>query len=468
MPNASKTIKPTNRTMNKIPAAFIESVTTRLGSDATKKLLEALDMPPSVSIRFNPYKISEKPEGEPVPWSRYGFYLPERPVFTADPLFHGGAYYVQEASSMFLEAIFTQLFPEPGRMKILDLCAAPGGKTTHLSALSGLEALVVSNEVIRSRAKILSENVQKWGLGNTVVTSNDPERFGEQLRGFFDLVVVDAPCSGEGMFRKSPDARNEWTPNNVNLCASRQQRILADVWDSLKEDGTLIYSTCTFNALEDEENVRWLLEEFNCEPVHIETDPAWGIVRGEVEGIETFHFYPHLVRGEGFFAAVLRKTGKVKKETHLKVRKPVLSDLTKNEFQIIQPWINQSALMHFAKLNGERVFGYYAHHREIVNALAEVLAVIYSGVEVGQIMGKKLKPEHSLAVFHDVSREVMPRVDLDLENALRYLRKEDIDPKLFEEGINLVAFAGLPIGWIKRIGHRVNNLYPKEWRILNV
>ena len=454
--------------MSKIPDSFTRSMTEQLGTEEAQKLFDALETQSPVSIRFNPYKISEKPEGENVPWSRYGFYLLERPVFTADPLFHGGAYYVQEASSMFLEQIFTQLFPEPGRMKILDLCAAPGGKTTHLSALAGLEALVVSNEVIRTRAKILSENVQKWGLGNVAVTSNDPERFGEQLRGFFDLVVVDAPCSGEGMFRKSPDSRNEWTPNNVNLCASRQQRILADVWGSLKEDGILVYSTCTYNTQEDEDNVRWLTEEFGCEPVHIETDPSWGIVRNEVEGIECFHFYPHRVKGEGFFAAVLRKVGKVKKETHLKVRKPVLSDLTKAEFELIRPWIGQADLMHFAKLNGERIFGYYAHHREIVNGLAEVLTVIYSGVEVGQIMNRKLKPEHSLSVFHDVSREVMPVTELLQEDALRYLRKEDVNPQLFEEGINLVSFSGLPIGWIKRIGHRVNNLYPKEWRILNV
>lgn len=454
--------------MNKVPQAFIETLTEQQGPETARDLLASLDTPAPVSIRFNPYKIREKPQGENVPWSRYGFYLDQRPLFTADPLFHGGAYYVQEASSMFLEQVFTQLFPEPGRMKVLDLCAAPGGKTTHLSALAGLEALVVANEVIRARAKILSENVQKWGLGNTVVTSNDPERFGEQLRGFFDLVVVDAPCSGEGMFRKSPDARGEWTPNNVNLCATRQQRILADVWDSLKEDGILIYSTCTFNRQENEDNVRWLTENFDCEPVHIETDPAWGIVRGEAAGIETFRFYPHRVKGEGFFTAVLRKVGKVKKETRLKVRKPVLTDLTKTEFQIIQPWITDADLMHFAKLNGERVFGYYAHHREIVNALAELLSVLYSGVEVGQIMNRKLKPEHSLAVFHDVSREVMPVTELDRENALKYLRKEEVDPKLFAEGINLVAFGGLPVGWIKRIGHRANNLYPKEWRILNV
>lgn len=454
--------------MIKIPDNFIEEIRRSLGDGTAKALVDSLDTPVPVSIRFNPFKLGEKPEGDSIPWSRYGFYLPERPVFTVDPLFHGGAYYVQEAGSMFLEQIFTQLFPEPDRMKILDLCAAPGGKTTHLSSLAGLESVVVANEVIRSRAKILSENVRKWGLGNTIVTSSDPERFGQHLRGFFDLIVVDAPCSGEGMFRKSPDSRSEWSENNVKLCASRQQRILSDVWDSLKEDGVLVYSTCTYNSSEDEDNVRWLSEEFSCEPVHVETDPDWGVVRGEVNGIETFHFYPHLLRGEGFFVTVLRKTGKVKKEKPSRVKRPVLTDLTKAEFEIVKPWIGQSEWMHFAKLNDERIFGYYGRQKEAVNILAEVLTVIYSGVEVGQIMGKKLKPEHSLAVFHDVSRGGMPVTELDLENALRYLRKEDVSPALFAEGINLVTFEGLPIGWIKRIGGRVNNLYPKESRIMNL
>jgi 16S rRNA C967 or C1407 C5-methylase (RsmB/RsmF family)/NOL1/NOP2/fmu family ribosome biogenesis protein len=456
------------RIMNNLPKAFVESMTAQLGAACSRQLFEALDAPAPVSIRFNPYKVGEKPAGEGVPWSRYGFYLDERPVFTADPLLHGGAYYVQEAASMFLEPVFTQLFPEPGRMRILDLCAAPGGKTTHLSALAGLEALVVANETIRPRAKILAENVQKWGLGNTVVTGNDPERFGTALRGFFDLALVDAPCSGEGMFRKTPEARGQWTPESVRLCAARQQRILADVWDSLREGGVLMYSTCTFNTLENEDNVRWLAENFGCEGVHIDTDPSWGVVRGEAAGIETFRFYPHLVRGEGFFIAVLRKTERVKKETQLKVRRPVLTDLSRSEFEVIRPWIGQADLMHFAALNGERVFGYYAHGRQIVNALAEMLTVLYSGVEAGRIIHGKLKPEHALALFHDVARGAVPVAELDRENALRYLRREALDADLFAEGLDLVSFGGLPLGWIKRIGRRANNLYPVDWRILNV
>lgn len=450
-----------------LPAAFRAALAENLGEQESAALIASLDTPSPVSIRFNPYKIGEKPEGEQVGWSKYGFYLDQRPVFTADPLFHGGAYYVQEASSMFLEQIYRQVFDEDERLRILDLCAAPGGKTTHLSSLAGLESLVVANEVIRSRAKILSENVQKWGLGNVAVTCNDPQHFGS-LRSFFDLIVVDAPCSGEGMFRKTPDARNEWTESNVKLCAARQQRILADVWDSLKPGGVLIYSTCTFNPQEDEDNVRWLTQEYDCEPVHVDTDPTWGIVRDEVNGVEVFHFYPHRVKGEGFFAAVLRKGGHPHKAQRLKARKPVLTDLPKAALQEVGRWCNQPEYMRFALLNNERIFGYYADHCDLVNFLAEQLTVIYSGVEIGQMMGPKLKPEHSLALFHDVSHETVNQADLELFDALKYLRKDEVSPEFFVEGMNLVCYAGLPIGWIKRIGNRCNNLYPKEWRILNV
>jgi NOL1/NOP2/fmu family ribosome biogenesis protein len=229
-----------------------------------------------------------------------------------------------------------------------------------------------------------------------------------------------------------------------------------------------MYSTCTFNTLENEDNVRWLAENFGCEGVHVDTDPSWGVVRGEVAGIETFRFCPHRTRGEGFFLAVLRKTERVKKETPLKVRRPALTDLSKSQFEVIRPWIGQADLMHFATLNGERVFGYYAKHREIVNALAEILTVLHSGVEAGQIIHGKLKPEHALALFHDVSREAVPVAELDRENALRYLRREALDPDLFDEGLDLVTFDSLPLGWIKRIGRRANNLYPVDWRILNV
>lgn len=455
--------------MNKpaLPQDFIDVLRTDMGPAEADKLIAALDGDPVVSVRFNPYKIGTKPEGRQVPWSRYGFYLDERPVFTADPLFHGGAYYVQEASSMFLEHIFSQVFADDaGPLKILDLCAAPGGKTTHLASLAGLESVVVANEVIRSRAKILSENVRKWGLGNVVVANNDPKHF-SSLRGFFDLVVIDAPCSGEGMFRKNPGSREEWTINNVTLCASRQRRILADVWEALKPGGIMIYSTCTFNRKENEENIAWLAEEYGCEEVDVAVPEEWGVVAGDEGGIRTFRFYPHRLSGEGFFAAVLRKAGTQRKPPRANVREQTIVNLQKNLMAEASAWCNQPEFMRFGTLNGDRVFGYYAEAYEYINMLAEQLTVIYSGVEIGQLIGRKIKPEHSLAMFHDVSHAVVNNTELQLTDAMKYLRKADVPAELFAEGINLVSYEGLPIGWIKRIGNRCNNLYPKECRVLN-
>ncbi len=450
-----------------LPPAFVDSLSNILPADERQALLAAFDTPAPTSIRFNPYKISQRPEGNPVPWSRYGFYLDERPLFTVDPLFHGGAYYVQEASSMFLERIFRAAFPEEGQsLKILDLCAAPGGKTTHLAALAGLESTVVANEVIRPRAKILSENVQKWGLGNVVVTSNDPSHF-SSLTQYFDLIVVDAPCSGEGMFRKTPEARAEWTPANVQLCAARQQRILTDAWGALRKGGVLIYSTCTFNRTENEENVAWLAGEHNCEAVHVDTADLPGVVRGEAGGIETFRFFPHRITGEGFFAAVFRKGGNPHKEQNHRFRKAALSDLPKAARMEVASWCDQPEYMRFGALADGRVFGYYGDTIHDVNLLADRLSLLHSGIEMGQLMNGKLKPEASLALFHGVSRERAPEADLELVDALRYLRKDEVAADRFAEGINLVTFQGLPLGWIKRIGHRSNNLFPKEWRIMN-
>ena len=214
------------------PAAFVERTASLLGASETERLLDALNGESPVSIRFNPYKIAEKPEGEQVPWCRYGYYLDRRPSFTLDPAFHAGAYYVQEAGSMFLETIFRQVFPDDGPLRVLDLCAAPGGKTTLLSTIAGAEGLVVANEPIRNRASVLAENVRKWGIGNVAVTCDDPSHFAAFGHGF-DLIVVDAPCSGEGMFRKDRAARDQWSLRNTELCAARQRRILGDVWPAL-------------------------------------------------------------------------------------------------------------------------------------------------------------------------------------------------------------------------------------------
>ena len=240
------------------PEAFARRIEEQLGTRQARLLLDALDGDPVVSVRYNPYKTTSKPALEPVPWSRYGFYLTERPSFTLDPSLHGGAYYVQEASSMFLEAVFGAIADSEAPLRILDLCAAPGGKTTLLSSLAGPESLIVANEPVRARAAVLSDNVRRWGIGNVVVTSADPARFAP-FGHYFDLILVDAPCSGEGMFRKDRESRRQWSESGAELCAARQRRILGEAWDALRPGGALIYSTCTFNPAENEQNVRWLL-----------------------------------------------------------------------------------------------------------------------------------------------------------------------------------------------------------------
>lgn len=445
-------------------AEFIKSTTELLGDEAPL-LIEALRSESPTSIRYNPYKIDAAPAGKRIPWCTYGRYLAERPQFTLDPKFHGGQYYVQEASSMFVEHLFRSAIGEAtDGLRVLDLCAAPGGKSTLYSTLAGLEGLVVANEVIRSRAATLTDNIRKWGLGNVVVTNNEAAHFGA-LREWFDVVAVDAPCSGEGMFRKSAEAREQWSLDNVKLCAARQKKILGDIWDSLVPGGVLIYSTCTFNRQENEDNIEWLAENFECEDAGIEAPAEWGITQTEAAGIKCFRFYPHKVEGEGFFACAIRKGGQKGRPMHPKARKSVFSDLSKPLVAEIGKWVAQPEFMRFAQV-GDNVYGYYDAAFRDIKAVSESMNAIYSGICIGQLFNGKLKPDPALALFHDVSRKVCPAVNIDINDALQFLRKENLaDISVLSEGINLVMFEDTPLGWAKRIGNRLNNLYPKSLMI---
>ena len=277
------------------PNEFTDRVKNDLGSTG-ENLIQALNEPPPVSIRFNPFKIKNWSENfEGVKWNPNGIYLPKRPVFTLDPYFHAGAYYVQEASSMFLEEAIKQTIELQKPLKVLDLAAAPGGKTTLLAGMLSSESLLLANEVIKSRYKILRQNVAKWGLPN-VYTSNHDASGLTNLSGFFDVVVIDAPCSGEGMFRKDPQSAKEWSMENVKLCASRQKKILADAMNLLAEDGVLIYSTCTYNAEENELNAKWLHKSFPLDPMRLSLPEDWNITSGDYG----YQFYPHQTKGEGF------------------------------------------------------------------------------------------------------------------------------------------------------------------------
>ena len=275
-----------------------------------KNFLNAHQNEPSpVSIRLNPFKKSDLKPGERVPWCDNGFYLDIRPSFTFDPLFHAGCYYVQEASSMFIDTILRHIRPDKTEpVKILDLCAAPGGKSTLISAAIEKNDLLVSNEIIKTRVPVLCDNLNRWGMANNIVTNNDPRDF-SRLKGFFDIILVDAPCSGSGMFRKDHAAMNEWSEAKVNLCHQRQERILADVYPALTEDGYLIYSTCSYSHQENEDILDWLCESFNMESVRIPIKEEWGIVETQSTQKKAwgYRFYPGQVKGEGLFAACLQK-----------------------------------------------------------------------------------------------------------------------------------------------------------------
>ena len=435
--------------------------------DEAERLFSALDTPAEVSIRVNPAKPAEVFEGEAIGWSPNGRYLAERPQFTLDPLMHGGAYYVQEASSQFVAHILRQDNLEGGR--VLDMCAAPGGKTTVYSSLVGREGLVVANDINRGRTLALSDNVQRWGMGNVVVTCNEPEHIGA-FEQWFDVVAVDAPCSGEGMFRKMDEAREEWTPASVEQCVARQRDILAEAWRALRPGGKLIYSTCTFNDREDEGVVRWLVEEYGDEIVaaeRVETEDRWGIVRSDIGPFQCFHFYPHSARGEGFFAAVACKAEGVTKRRTPKGRRKVFTTLQSKDLAEVSRWVDDAKTMSF-RCVGDIVYGYNSAVMEDVTQLSESLSVVYSGVAMGQIFKGTLKPEHSLALFVGRNRDVVTEVELSLEDAQNYLRRQDIDAKQFSEGVNIVTYKGVAIGFIKRIGARCNNMYPKDLRILNL
>jgi len=420
------------------------------------------------SIRINPFKLSDAKAlslgeglGE-VPWSQYGYYLKERPSFTFDPLFHAGTYYVQEASSMFLEQALKQTVDLSQPLKVLDVCAAPGGKSTHIQSLISKDSLLVSNDVIRSRANILKDNIIKWGSENVMVTNNDPKDFA-RLENYFDVIVVDAPCSGSGLFRRDEDAIDEWSLNNVALCSQRQQRILADIWPALKMNGILVYSTCSFSKEEDEDIISWLLEEL---PVaHTSTvaqcpltiDQNWGII----ESNGGYRFWPDKVKGEGFFLASFRKTGGEERSS-LKT-KIKAEPATKKETEILQKWVKTEGL-HLIKYK-DTVYGWPKQLADDFNMLLTNLRVIYSGTIIGEFFRDKMVPDHALAMSN-LLNELVETTALNYEQAIGYLKRKDLHIELQKRGWQLVTYQGNSLGWINALPNRINNYYPKELRIL--
>lgn len=361
---------------------------------------------------------------------------------------------------MFVEQAFRQI--EHGKDRIvLDLCAAPGGKSTHLLSLLDSSDLLVANEVIRSRVSVLDENLRKWGHQNLVVCSNDPADFSE-LEGLFDVILVDAPCSGEGLFRRDSSAIQQWSVENTNLCATRQRRILADIWPSLKNGGYLIYSTCTFNPAENEENLRWLAENNDIESIRIPIQESWGVEEIETGGLYGYRFLPHKVKGEGFFLTLIRKKGGSNSYLIPKKTKPKFEKLPK-QFSEVRNWLTTETSEFFVK--SDFLIAFPGEKVSVLNALMEQLRVISFGLPVAQFKKNDLLPEHTFALSVDRNPAIFESVELNLRDALLFQKKDEIRIDSTTKGWLIVTFNGVPLGFVKNLGNRVNNYFPKEWRI---
>lgn len=415
------------------------------------------------SIRLHPAKgksilLQDK---APIPWCQSAYYLPERPIFTIDPLLHAGAYYVQEASSMFLDHVFRQLYPNTEHLRVLDLCAAPGGKSTLLASRLDSSSLLISNDVIRSRAAILEENMTRWGYHNTWVSSNDPRDFG-RISNYFDLILVDAPCSGSGLFRKDERALNEWSEANVQLCSERQRRILADVWNALKKDGYLVYATCSYAAAENEEILDFMADNFDIESVSITHEKEWGVETSysAQHKMEGYRFFPDKVQGEGFFIAVVKKKNGDETPNLPKFKTAHNKKIAEQASHLLQ-----HKQLHF--IANERGFysAIYEEHEADFHFLKTYIYLRRAGTLLGSPAAKEWIPEHDIALSVDVHPH-LAYIDLDLERALMFLKKEPFElPQNTAKGWYIVRYNGQGLGWIKALDKRMNNYLPKNWRI---
>ena len=436
-----------------LPPKFIEQTKVLLQDEYTAFENALLETPPT-SIRVN-NKMDYQPVGEPVSWCENAYYLPERPLFTSDPLFHAGVYYVQEASSMFLSQVVKQYLQES--QTVLDLCAAPGGKSTLLLQFLPQDCLLVSNEMNRQRSHILAENTAKWGNPNVIVTNNNAADF-SNTQSFFDAIVVDAPCSGEGMFRKDKQAMIEWSEQNVIICAERQRKILSDVWDALKLDGILVYSTCTYNRKENEENLKWLCDEYDAELLPIDLNGNSDIIMTDYG----YRFFQHRIKGEGFFISV------VQKKESIGSKKKIKHDFKKGIKFVNQKDIPFKLLETYAFKfvnDNNYIRAYLEHHFEQFMYLNSCLKCIDSGLLVAEVKGKDFIPSAQLALSKALDTESVEKIEIDYKTAISFLKRETIDASDLPIAFLLLQYKKQSLGWIKNIGNRSNNLYPASWKI---
>ncbi|MCS7004652.1 MAG: hypothetical protein NZM38_04935 [Cytophagales bacterium] len=451
--------------MQKFPEDFQKRMFRQLG-EQTNAFLRALSEKPPTSVRLNPAKPSNRFLKEPsVPWYPEGRYLNERPEFVTDPLLFAGAYYVQEASSMFIGHIFRTFAPS-SPLKVLDMCAAPGGKTTLLSSLISEDSLLVANELVSKRVNSLLENIVRWGSTNVVVTNNNIKDFAP-LKGFFDVILLDAPCSGEGMFRKDFKAIQQWSENWVRSCAITQRQLIEQAVDLLAPDGILIFSTCTFSEEEDEQNILKLLSFSALMPLRVPIQPDWNILEVQVSSNGRvgygYKFYPHLLKGEGFFATIFLKQYQ---DNSKKVRfsKSKLEPLSRRHLSILDEWVSSQDWKFF--LHNYKLFGIHLSQEDNFKVLHQVLKIVHQGIEVGTFKNQKLIPSHALALSQKILTN-LPSIELSHSQALLYLQRKDFMCESFSSFKDwvLVKHQNINLGWIKILDKRINNYYPVEMRI---
>lgn len=456
-----------------LPEAFTAYTQQLMGEALFSSFSQALDNEPSTSIRLNLLKSGswEPSIAAVVPWCPTGRYLGTRPAFTFDPLLHAGAYYVQEAASMFASEVARQLITSPSL--VLDLCAAPGGKSTALRSALPDGSLLIANEPIPLRANVLAENLQKWGHPDVMVTNNYPRDF--RKTGLkFDAVFADMPCSGEGMFRKDPTAIADWSAEKVSQCAALQRSIAEDIWPCLKPGGLMVYSTCTFNAHEDEENVAWIAGELGADFVALQTETDWHITGALTGSNPVYRFIPGHTRGEGLFLAVLRKNGEAvdgglhqPKDKKSKEKKNKSNSKTKDSHLVdIKVFTNCLKGEYSTTVYNNRLMAIPSVWSTVWQAASANLHVLHAGVTLATTKGKNFIPHPSLALTTALAPEAFPTVDLDYAQAVRFLRCEALTlPAGTPKGFTIVSYRHLPLGFVKNIGLRANNLYPPEWKI---
>lgn len=444
--------------------SFRKYLEEAIGSSNALVAFSAFDSPASVSVRLNPFKKAESRHGRPVQWSVHGLLLDERPKFTLDPLFHAGAYYVQDSSSMFVGHVFREVLkgvrkPSGRPLRVLDLCAAPGGKTTDLAASLresfGDDFILVANEVMKARVGVLADNVALWGDPNVVVTSDDPRAFAS-LPGFFDIILADVPCSGEGMFRKDEQAQEQWSVDNVALCEARQRRIVADVWPALSHGGAFIYSTCTFNRYENDLNVEWIASELGAEVVTADFAEGFG---GVIRTEHGFSLVPGHVEGEGQYCAAMVRTSGLQFED---VRSPRsssgLTPLKDIGMKVFETDVTYG-------LKGDTVVAVPSALEGDVSSLRRSLHVVAAGCAAGTMKGKLFIPGADLALSIALKADAFPRAEVDHRTALAYLHRDAIMLPDAPKGYVLVCHQGLPLGFVKNLGNRCNSLHPQSRRI---